>query len=479
MPLAYTLHVANAGPSTATGIVVTDPVPAGFVVNVGALPPGCGFATGTVTCSLANLGPGAASDVVIAGTVASTVLHGATLTNTATVTRAEPDPNAANDTSTATTGVNRVADLSLTKSDAPDPAHAGGPLTYTLNPVNNGPSVATGPVTIVDNLPPGFTVTNAGGCAVSPSGTTVTCTVPGGAAVGAFGPFTITGTIDASLAPGTVLTNTAVISERGTRPDAGQQHRDRIDHGRRARRSLDHQVRDAEPGRRGSERHLHGHRHQRRDRRTPRVSTSPTSSRPASPSSSATPSQGRLRTGARPRELHHRHRSVGRDAHDHHRRDRAVEPGPGDVVDEHRDRRRDDAGPEPGQQPDDAHDPDDPAHRSVDHEGADDVTRGRGSEPRLHADRRRTRDRRRSTASWPPTSCRSASGSRALSEPGFVRSFAGIVTVQPRHARRRRCRHDQPRGGDPVGFTGDVRHQQRERRPDRARHQPGRTTRHR
>ena len=47
-----------------------------------------------------------------------------------------------NNSASATTTVTPVADLSLTKSDSPDPVLAGELLTYTLGVHNAGPSSA-------------------------------------------------------------------------------------------------------------------------------------------------------------------------------------------------------------------------------------------------------------------------------------------------------------------------------------------------
>ena len=59
-----------------------------------------------------------------------------------------------------TTTVDPAADLSLTKSDAPDPVLAGQLLTYTLTVAQRGPSSATG-VTVTDTLPAGVTFDSA------------------------------------------------------------------------------------------------------------------------------------------------------------------------------------------------------------------------------------------------------------------------------------------------------------------------------
>ncbi|MDH4261024.1 MAG: hypothetical protein OEW16_12095, partial [Gammaproteobacteria bacterium] len=68
-----------------------------------------------------------------------------------------------------------IADLSITKTDSPDPASAGGELLYTLLVTNIGPGTATS-VTVTDVLPGGLTFQSATPSQGSCSGTTtVTC----------------------------------------------------------------------------------------------------------------------------------------------------------------------------------------------------------------------------------------------------------------------------------------------------------------
>ena len=86
------------------------------------------------------------------------------------------DPNTANNGASAVTTVNPAADLSVTKTDAPDPVLVGQQLTYTLTAQNAGPSAAPS-VQLTDTLPAGVTFVSAvpsqGTC--SQASGTVTC----------------------------------------------------------------------------------------------------------------------------------------------------------------------------------------------------------------------------------------------------------------------------------------------------------------
>ena len=92
--LSYTLAVTNLGPDSASGVTLTDALPAN-VAFVSASP-GCVNVGGVVLCSLGALASGGASNftVVVAPTA------GGLITNTLTVGSPTPDPNPANNTAT-------------------------------------------------------------------------------------------------------------------------------------------------------------------------------------------------------------------------------------------------------------------------------------------------------------------------------------------------------------------------------------------
>jgi uncharacterized repeat protein (TIGR01451 family) len=154
--LTYTLSVHNGGPLNATGVTVSDVLPAGLTYQSATSSQGsCSEAGGTISCDLGNLDNGADATVEIAARADSA----GSITNTASVRGDQGDSQSSNNSDSEGTTVeprSEAADLALTKSDSPDPVLVGQELTYTLTVRNNGPSAATG-VAVEDKLPAGVT----------------------------------------------------------------------------------------------------------------------------------------------------------------------------------------------------------------------------------------------------------------------------------------------------------------------------------
>jgi uncharacterized repeat protein (TIGR01451 family) len=149
--VSYTATGTNNGPGDATDVALSLPLPA-TTTFVSVTPSGGGVCTspavganGTVDCVWAGATANAAarSMTVVANVPASTAA-GTTLNAQLTGSTTSTDPNAANDTATAGTGVITNADVAITLTDAPDPITAGGAtnLVYTATLTNNGPSDA-------------------------------------------------------------------------------------------------------------------------------------------------------------------------------------------------------------------------------------------------------------------------------------------------------------------------------------------------
>ena len=178
----WTMRVRNDGPSTATGVRLTDALPAGVTfVSATSAPAGvsCTAEDGQVTCPVGTLAPSQEVLVTIRGAIGSGVTGGTTLTNAAGVTSTTPDPTPDNNTDAHSLDVTESSDVTVAKTSDPATLVPGAQSTYLLAVTNDGPSDARD-VVVADTLDADLTVLEAtiegGTCAVS--GQTVTCTRP-------------------------------------------------------------------------------------------------------------------------------------------------------------------------------------------------------------------------------------------------------------------------------------------------------------
>ncbi|MCB0023356.1 MAG: DUF11 domain-containing protein, partial [Caldilinea sp.] len=211
--ITYTLVVTNYGPADANDVQVADALPAG-VSFVAALP-SQGLCEAGVSCQLGAMDLDATATITVVGLVASATQTGTLLANIARVDAANGDPNAANNTASATTAVETSADLSINKVATPNPAIPGAVLTYQIVVTNSGPSDAPN-VVVTDTLPADFTVTNVassqGGCTALP------CTL-GTLPAGGVASITVSGVLAASATASQV--NSAGVSSATPDPVPG------------------------------------------------------------------------------------------------------------------------------------------------------------------------------------------------------------------------------------------------------------------
>jgi len=226
--LAYTITVSNEGPASAANATLTDTLPAGTTFISLTAPGGWSCTTpavgaaGTVNCT--NAAAPVGSDIfTLVVAVAAGTANGSTISNTATISTTTTDPDPNDNVATAVTAVATQADLSVLKSDAPDPVLPGASLTYGITVVNSGPSNAAS-VALNDVLPAGVvfaSLTAPGGWScttpsVGASGT-VGCShpsLPPGSAI-----FTLVVTVSSGLAGGSTITNTATIAAATADPN--------------------------------------------------------------------------------------------------------------------------------------------------------------------------------------------------------------------------------------------------------------------
>ncbi len=208
--LTYTITVKNIGELPATGVTLTDTLPAGVALVSANSTTGTCSGTTTVTCGLGTLTAGATVTVTIVVTPPA-----GTITNTVTATLNETDANPANNTATAETLVDLV-DLAITKKAAQDRVAPGSSFTFSLLVKNK--SAAPADIIVTDNLPAGLTLTKctATGNGVCGAGGNVTFSQLAG---GASETVLLTVAVSASATEGTVISNTASVSSPVLDPD--------------------------------------------------------------------------------------------------------------------------------------------------------------------------------------------------------------------------------------------------------------------
>ena len=158
--ITFEIGVANFGPDTATNVVVNDKLPAGLIyvshsATQGTYVPGTGVWTvGTVDTDDFPI-------LTILATVDAPASPGIPqpVTNTATVTGTEYDPDPSNNTD-GVTETPQYADLAVDKVVSDARPNVGDTITYTVTLSNLGKDTAAG-VTILDQLPAGLQFVSA------------------------------------------------------------------------------------------------------------------------------------------------------------------------------------------------------------------------------------------------------------------------------------------------------------------------------
>ena len=157
--VTFTIAVQNAGPDTATGIQVTDTLPAGIRFVSNNLSTGS-FNSGTGVWSIDSLTTTTTATLEIIGEVLSLGQS----TNSAEITasnQSDPDSTPANniaaeDDQDSVSFTTQQVDLSLTKTASVERPAIGQTFAYTLTVTNSGTDTATG-VQVTDTLPAGVT----------------------------------------------------------------------------------------------------------------------------------------------------------------------------------------------------------------------------------------------------------------------------------------------------------------------------------
>ncbi|MCB2179598.1 DUF11 domain-containing protein [bacterium] len=159
--LIYELDYINNGNTTATGVQITEVVPANTAFSAADSTAGwvCapdGSAGNTCTYTIGDLAAGASGTVNFAVTIDDPVPTGVTnVINSASIaddgTHGE-DPTAADNSDSDDDTINAAPDIAITKDDGETIISAGDTVFYTITVANNGDQDAAG-VTVTDTLP--------------------------------------------------------------------------------------------------------------------------------------------------------------------------------------------------------------------------------------------------------------------------------------------------------------------------------------
>ncbi|MGQ0721389.1 MAG: DNRLRE domain-containing protein [Candidatus Eiseniibacteriota bacterium] len=154
--LHFAVNLTNSGPQDATGVEVTDVLPAGLTYLADSTSAGS-YDSGTGTWTIGDVFAPSTETLDLWATVDAGTA-GATLSNVALVTATEQDDtNPANNADTASVRV-LAADLSLAKTVDVALPKEGDTVHFTVCVRNEGPDSAAG-VEVTDSVPPGLTWT--------------------------------------------------------------------------------------------------------------------------------------------------------------------------------------------------------------------------------------------------------------------------------------------------------------------------------
>ena len=224
--VTYTLAVSNAGPNDANSVAVTDTLPSSLTFVSCSAPGGtCAWDGTTVTVTYPSIANGASATITISTTLKSSANDGVSVVNTASVGASSPmDPNAGNNSGTASFTVHNRADLAVTKTVATTSPYspgieAGDSLTYTVSVTNKGPYDARN-VVLNDSAPAGVTFTGCsstvGTCVLTASGASLSLS---SIANGGVATMKIQATLNFNVADQALITNTTAVNSTTFDPD--------------------------------------------------------------------------------------------------------------------------------------------------------------------------------------------------------------------------------------------------------------------
>jgi len=222
------IFVDNGGPSLARNLVLTDthfsntPFGVFTVTGAGATQGPCSVVGNVVTCQLGDLPASGRATATVSITASQSV----DVDDLASVVSSTSDPDPDNNQASGRVSFFAVANLSITKTSAPNPVVAGTNVTYTINVSNAGPSPATN-VVVRDTLP-----AQVSDVTFTPSTGSCIGGIPGNPALpltcnlgtlfnGGAASIVVTAKVKANTPDGTILVNNANVISDVVDPNTG------------------------------------------------------------------------------------------------------------------------------------------------------------------------------------------------------------------------------------------------------------------
>lgn len=209
--LTYSITITNNGSGLATGVLVTDTMPAGVqFISATSDKGSCTRSNNIITGRIYSLAAGASAKITV--TVQPQTAQ--TITNVVNVRANEPDLQETDNTSSESTTITPSSDLKITVTDGKTAVAAGQKDTYTIKLTNAGPNDLSGAV-VRDVFPDIFTnvtfkANQVGGAsgftAVGSGNINDTVTMPVSSTI----TYSATGTVNAAVTGS--VSNTATVS---------------------------------------------------------------------------------------------------------------------------------------------------------------------------------------------------------------------------------------------------------------------------
>lgn len=238
----WTLTATNTGGATTAPITLTDTLPATGIGAVTVTPTGavCNPVSGnTLSCTIPAGLAGTNGKATVK--ISAPATAAGSLVNTVAPGTGASCSSSANCTTTTTVSTTASPNVTVSSGVNATSGKVGDAITWTLTAINSGSGVTTAPITLTDTLPASgigaISVTPTGATCSAITGSTLTCTIPAGLAIGG-GKATVVvstsatanGSLVNTVAPGTgascalaanCTTTTVISSGTGPTPIAG------------------------------------------------------------------------------------------------------------------------------------------------------------------------------------------------------------------------------------------------------------------